>query len=270
MYNGNLAGVSMDGKSFFYENPLEIDVEFNNVNTSTNGGKRFPITQRKEVFDCSCCPPNVIRFIASIGEYLYTYSEDTIYVHQYIASDSVVDGVNISQNTDYPSNGEIKISVRGNNKKQIALRIPDWVKSFSLSHAHTLKDGYAYITLGGEEVDIVLDLKMNVRFIKSNRRVHENAGKVAVLRGPVVYSLEGGDYGDDVSAVFLDTKGEFIPKEKEFLVPSIYAKGYIEKENESLYFDDTDSMDEKNIKLIPYFAYANRGESDMIVWINKK
>ncbi len=270
MYNGILAGVSMDGKSFFYENPLEIDVEFNNVNTSTNGGKRFPITQRKEVFDCSCCPPNVIRFIASIGEYLYTYSEDTIYVHQYIASDSVVDGVNISQNTDYPSNGEIKISVRGNNKKQIALRIPDWVKSFSLSHAHTLKDGYAYITLGGEEVDIVLDLKMNVRFIKSNRRVHENAGKVAVMRGPVVYCLEGVDNGDDVSAVFLDTKGEFIPKEKEFLVPSIYAKGYIEKENESLYFDDTDSMDEKNIKLIPYFAYANRGESDMIVWINKK
>ena len=72
MYNGALSGISMDGKGFFYENPLEIDVDFNNVHPCTNGGRRYPITQRKEVFDCSCCPPNVTRFIAGIGEYMYS------------------------------------------------------------------------------------------------------------------------------------------------------------------------------------------------------
>jgi DUF1680 family protein len=93
LYNGVLSGVSMDGKSFFYENPLTIDPDFNNVNTCTDGGKRFPITQRKEVFDCSCCPPNVIRLIADIGDYMYSYNEDTIFVHQYINSDAIQEAI---------------------------------------------------------------------------------------------------------------------------------------------------------------------------------
>lgn len=269
MYNGILAGISMDGKSFFYENPLEIDVDFNNVNVCTDGGKRFPITQRKEVFDCSCCPPNVIRFIASIGDYLYTYSDDTIYVHQYINSESVVDGVKVTQTTDYPSNGEIKITIENTNKKQIAVRIPYWCKDFSMDVAYTLKDGYAYISLEGADVEISLNLKMNVRFVKSNRRVHENAGKVAMMRGPVVYCLEGVDNGKDIRAISVDTKGEYSVCEKEFLVPSIHGKGYIEKESEELYFDACESTEEIQLKLIPYFAYANRGETDMVVWINK-
>lgn len=269
MYNGILAGISMDGKSFFYENPLEIDVDFNNVNVCTDGGKRFPITQRKEVFDCSCCPPNVIRFIASIGDYLYTYSDDTIFVHQYINSESLVDGVKVIQNTDYPSNGEINILLKGNTKKQIAVRIPYWCKDFSVDAAYTLKDGYAYITINGDDAQINLNLKMNVSFVKSNRRVHENAGKVAMMRGPVVYCLEGIDNGNDIKAISVDTKGNYTVGEKEFLVPSIYGKGYIEKESEELYFDACENTEEIPLKFIPYFAYANRGETDMVVWVNK-
>ncbi len=268
MYNGILAGVSMDGKSFFYENPLEIDVDFNNVNVCTDGGKRFPITQRKEVFDCSCCPPNVIRFIASIGDYMYTYSEDTIYVHQYINSRALVDGVKVIQTTDYPSNGAIRISLKGNTKKQISVRIPSWCKDFSVDHAYTLKDGYAYISVDNGDVEINLNLKMKVRFVRSNRRVHENAGKVAMMRGPVVYCLEGVDNGKDIKAISVNPADDFVAKEKEFLVPCIYGKGYIEKDNDELYFDADENTQEIPLKFIPYYAYANRGETDMVVWVN--
>lgn len=269
MYNGILAGISMDGKSFFYENPLEIDVDFNNVNICSKGGKRFPITQRKEVFDCSCCPPNVIRFISSIGDYLYTYSDDTIYVHQYISSTANVDGVSIAQATDYPSNGEIKITLKGNTKKKIALRIPFWCKDFKISSAYTLEDGYAYIQLSGEEETVLLDLKMKARFVKANRRVHDNAGKVALMRGPVVYCLEGIDNGSDLKAIAVDTSSELVSKEEEFLVPSVYGSAYIEAESEELYFDDFDNYQKHPVKFIPYYAYANRGETDMLVWVNK-
>ena len=270
MYNGILAGISMDGKSFFYENPLEIDVDFNKVNVCTDGGKRFPITQRKEVFDCSCCPPNVIRFIASIGDYLYTYSDDTIFVHQYISSDSVVDGVKISQKTDYPSSGEIKIILENNTKKQIAVRIPYWCKDFSISAPHTLKDGYAYIELQKARVELSIEFEMKVRFVRSNRRVHENAGKVAVMRGPVVYCLEGVDNGNDIKAISVDINSEYTIGEKDFLVPSIYGKGYIEKESDALYYNTEENIQEIPLKFVPYFAYANRGETDMLVWVNKK
>lgn len=269
MYNGILAGISMDGKSFFYENPLEIDAKFNNVNTCTDGGKRFPITQRKEVFDCSCCPPNVIRFIASIGDYMYTYSDDSIFVHQYINSTAAVDGVKISQITDYPSTGKIKIKLSDNTKKQLALRIPGWCKSFDISVPYTLKDGYAYIELNGETAELSVDFKMDVRFIKANRNVHENAGKVAITRGPVVYCLEGVDNGDNIHAISIDIKGDFEIGEKDFLVPSILGKGMLEAESDELYFDAQENQTEISIKLIPYFAYANRGETDMLVWINK-
>ncbi len=267
MYNGILAGVSMDGKSFFYENPLEIDVDFNNVNVSTRGGKHFPITQRKEVFDCSCCPPNVIRFIASVGEYAYTRNESTVFVHQYIASEAEFDGVKITQTTNYPSDGTVKFTITG-DKKTFAFRLPSWCKDFEINQAYTLKDGYIYVE-GVENEDIILKFGMPVRFIRANYRVHDCAGKVALMRGPVVYCLEGVDNGKDLSAMRVDINTAATLGDTEFLVPNIETKGYREKPCDCLYCDATDEYDEIKLKFIPYFAYANRGESDMAVWVRK-
>ena len=92
LYNGFLSGISLDGKSFFYENPLEIDPDFNNINYSTAQKERFPITQRLEVFDCSCCPPNIVRFIPSVADHLYTYDSDILYLHQFMDSAACCDG----------------------------------------------------------------------------------------------------------------------------------------------------------------------------------
>lgn len=269
MYNGSISGISMDGKGFFYENPLEIDVAFNNVNKCTDSGKRFPITQRKEVFDCSCCPPNIIRFISSIGEYLYSYSDDTLFVNQYINSVAESEGMTVSQTTDFPSTEDIKLNIRNSSKKYIALRIPAWCKSFEINKAYTLKNGYAYIEIS-ENDEILLTLSMPVTFISSNKKVHECAGRIAVMRGPVVYCLEGIDNGKDLSSIRIDIKERAEISEREFLVPNILLKAYKEPENDSLYFEATDELVETNLKFIPYFAYANRGETDMLVWVLKK
>ncbi len=267
MYNGILAGISMDGKSFFYENPLEIDIDFNNVHPCTDGGRRYPITQRKEVFDCSCCPPNVTRFIGGIGEYMYTYNDDTLFVHQYIDSKCDVEGTSVAQSTNYPSDGNVTIKIKS-DKKQIALRIPGWCKSFEINKPYTLKNGYAYIDIWADD-EISLSLDMPVKFISANKRVHTAAGKVAVMRGPVVYCLEGVDNGKDLSALTLDIKTDTNIVEGSFLVPDIIAKGYKEPDNGDLYFEATDDLTECEMKFIPYYAYANRGESDMLVWVRK-
>lgn len=269
MYNGVLAGISTDGKGFFYENPLEIDVGFNEVNKCTDSGDRYPITQRKEVFDCSCCPPNVIRFISSIADFMYSYTEDTLFVHQYINSDADFEGMTVKQITNYPEDEEVIIRIQNNTKKCIALRIPGWCKNFEINKDFRIKDGYAYISC--EETDeIRLKFSMPVTFIAANKKAHENAGRVAVMRGPVVYCLEGIDNGEDLNSLRVDIKEKGALTKGEFSVPDIILKAYKEPENNSLYFEATDDYEETQIKLIPYYAYENRGETDMLVWILKK
>ncbi|MBR4286497.1 MAG: glycoside hydrolase family 127 protein [Clostridia bacterium] len=269
MYNGALSGVSMDGKGFFYENPLEIDVDFNEVHPCTDGGRRYPITQRKEVFDCSCCPPNVTRFIQGIGEYMYSYTDDTLCIHQYIESQMTFENTKVTQKTAYPSDGEVVITLENNKKDSVALRLPGWCKEFTVNKEYNLKNGYIYIK-ASENDKIKINFNMPVRFISANKKVHTNSGRVAIMRGPVVYCLEGVDNGKDLSGLRVDIKGETQIVDGEFLVPDIIAKGFKEPENDSLYFEATDEYIEATLKFIPYYAYANRGETDMLVWVLKK
>lgn len=268
MYNGIMSGISLDGKSFFYENPLEIDPDFNNINTSTKVKERFPITQRVEVFDCSCCPPNIMRFVASISGLIYGFDDNTVYINQYINSEGDVNGIKISQKTDYPNNG--KITVRCNsNKKQIAFRIPCWCKSFNINKKYSIKNGYAYVDLDSEE-NIELELDMPVRIISANRRIHSDAGRIAVMRGPVVYCAEGIDNGADIKSIALPTESVFELAESEFLLPILKTEAYRPFESDSLYYEAVDDYEKIPLTLIPYYAFANRGESEMQVWLLRK
>lgn len=258
----------MDGKSFFYENPLEIDPRFNNVNPATNEKERFPITKRVEVFECSCCPPNIVRFIPSIANLMYTYDNETLFVHQYINSKTVDGEIEIEQHTDYPSSEKIAIRCSA-PQKYIALRIPGWCKSFKLDKQYELKNGYAYVKLdGSSEIELCLD--MPAVFVKSNRNVHENAGRVAVLRGPVVYCAESVDNGENLKCVRVDTSKKIAVGEKEFSVPALTVEAYREKESDMLYAEIGEDYEKVSLKMIPYFAFANRGESEMLVWFLRK
>ncbi len=268
IYNGFLSGVSMNGKGFFYENPLEIDIDFNDINPSTKDKERFPITQRKEVFDCSCCPPNVVRFIPSIAELMYNYDSEAIYVQQYINSQAECGNIKINQTTNYPVDGIINIKCEA-PQKYIALRIPCWCKSFSVNADYTLKNGYAFIKLSGKS-EIELKLDMPVTCVKSNKRVHENAGRIAILRGPVVYCAESVDNFKDLKTVIVDTAAGFGLGDSEFILPSITAHAYKEKDSSELYSVIGDDYEETTLKLIPYYAFANRGDAEMLVWFLAK
>ena len=269
IYNGFLSGISMNGREFFYENPLEIDIDFNDLNPSTHEKERFPITQRKAVFDCSCCPPNVVRFIPSIADLMYHYDDETLYVNQYMDSSAACDGIKITQTTAYPADGVITITCSA-PQKYLALRIPAWCRSFQINADYEMKNGYAYVRLLGE-TEIQLCLDMPVVCVKANRRVHENAGRIAVMRGPLVYCAESVDNGKDLRSVKIDTDAPFTLGDNEFILPSITAHAYREKESDRLYAPLDESEEEAmTLRLIPYYAFANRGAAEMLVWFLKK
>lgn len=268
IYNGVMSGVSSDGRSFFYENPLEIDPDFNHINTATKRKERFPITQRLQVFGCSCCPPNILRFVASVAGFLYSIDDETVYVHQYMNSKTDTDRIMIEQETEYPKNGKITVKCNA-DKKFIAFRIPGWCKSFRINRDYFMKNGYAYVALNGAD-KIEIELDMPVRIIAANRRVHSDAGRVAVMRGPVVYCAEGIDNGADIKSVAIDINAEFEMQDCEFLLPSLKTKAYRQKENENLYFEAGDDYEEIPLTLIPYYAFANRGETEMQIWLLRK
>ncbi len=267
LYNGFLSGVSMDGRSFFYDNPLEKDPDFDNVYAATKRSERFGAPVRKEVFSCSCCPPNITRLISTIGNYLYSYDEETLYVHHYVNSVTECDAMVIEQTTDYPASGNIKLKVNTNGRK-LALRVPGWCRKFAIDADYVLENGYAIISADREEVDVAFD--MPVTPVRANRRVHDNAGRIAIMRGPVVYCAEGVDNGKDIRNIRVDLRGEFKLCDSEFLLPAIQATAYQLPESDALYFAAEDDWTEMPLTLIPFYAHANRGATEMNVWLLEK
>lgn len=272
LYNNGLSSVSLDGKSFFYVNPLAIRTHLLERNSSQlNTHENLPITQRKEVFDCSCCPPNITRFIASVADFLYTYDENTVYVHQYMASETKKDSFSISQKTDYPNNGRIEIKT--NNIKNIAVRIPGWCEKYSISVNGAKADfeivkGYANIQNLTDECTIVLDLDVTPFIVYPTSKIKDYISRAAVQRGPVIYCAEGADNDFSVMSFRLDTDTEFTEEYNELYgTYSLTACGKIPVENEELYSRHKETMTDAKIKLIPYFAFANNGESDMEVFL---
>lgn len=268
MYNGSISGVSIKGDEFFYENPLTIDLADHDKNHATQNKERYPITQRVKVFDCSCCPPNILRYVNSIGDFLYTEDSDILYVHHYMNSSTEFEDKKISQETVYPSCGKVKLTVKGKYKK-IAVRVPAWCKKFDASAPYTIKDGYAYFNMA--EV-IELDFNLKPRFVVAAPGVHENAGKAALMLGPVVYCIEGVDNEGDIFGLSVNKATSFdVKKDEYFGLPVIIVEGFSLVDNGNLYSDiDSVKYESRKIKFIPYYGMENRGETDMLVWIPVK
>lgn len=269
MYNGALAGVSLDGKAFFYENPLEIDPAFADVNTSTEEKQHMPIMQRKAVFDCSCCPPNILRFIASIAQSFYTVSDQdgTVFVHQYAQSEADLGAGRIAQVTDYPVSGRIVLSIEGGIRR-VALRIPLWCRTFTLSVPYEMQGDYVYADVP-EDGKIVLDIPMEVQLIEANAAMQDNAWRVAVMRGPVVYCAEGIDNGEKLRSLSLVSGEPFTQEQSDvFGLPVLRTRGLRKRSSAELYARYSESYEDTEITLIPYYAYANRGVSEMNVWLH--
>lgn len=271
LYNGFLCGVSLDGKSFFYDNSIEVDLI--GVHSPKDGRHKpfAPITQRVEVFDCSCCPPNVTRLIADIGEYSCSANDSTIWLHQFIAGEFEQDGKRITVETLYPENGKIKITAEGSFT--LALRLPAWCKNYTLSGGKNAKlqsDGFIYVDVADGEV-LEYGLDMPVRFVQANPKARQCCGRVAVQRGPLVYCAEGVDNPTPLRGLFVDpTAGGKLNKNEELGFWEIELDGFVQPESDELYYDYDSALVPQKIKLIPYYAYANRGETDMLIWLSRK
>ena len=267
LYNGVLSGLSQDGKSFFYENPLEINL-----------AERFdlpfakphrPITERVECFECSCCPPNITRLLATLGNYVYGAEGDTLFVNQFLSSTLDFEGISCTQKTNYPHNGCVKLNVSG--ARRVAVRIPAWCEHFTLNKPYVMQNGYAVVENDGFE-EIILGLDVSPRLVFADPRVLRDVGKACVMRGPVVYCAEGVDNGKYLHSFLLPITPVFEECDGAFALPTLkipcqYRVPFADGE---LYRNRPAALADATLTLIPYNAFANRGESDMLVWFGIK
>lgn len=285
LYNGVISGISLDGKKYFYVNPLEVWPQA----CKDRADKEHIKVERQKWFECACCPANVSRIMTSLGQYIYSHSEDEIYVHLYISGQSELEmggqKVAIEQEGNYPWDGNINFTVKTEQSSEfaLALRIPGWCNSAELFVNGTkveiedLKgNGYVKVKRVWQNNDVVrLNLPMNVDVIRSNPNVRANAGKVAIQRGPLVYCIEEADNGNNLSDITIETKQEFNVHFNDSLlngIATISGKGY--RSDNSLWDGDLYKNIENNkipcaIQAIPYYSWANREAGEMTVWIRE-
>jgi DUF1680 family protein len=284
LYNSALSGISLDGRRFFYVNPLEVWPEA----CHNRADQRHVKVTRQPWFGCACCPPNIARLLASLGSYIYTKTnEREIYTNLYIGGTAEIELgdqiILITQNSELPWNGKVKLTLRVAKPEQftLALRIPGWCSAPKIAvngeavNLNTISDkGYAKITrvwVDGDTVD--LDFPMETVLITANPKVRANSGKKAVMRGPLVYCLEEVDNGADLHNLILNANTKFdVSFDPNLLngIAIISAEGVRELAN----WDDTlyrvnASLETQPVKLtfIPYYAWANRDPGEMLVWV---
>ena len=273
LYNGILSGIALDGKSFFYVNPLEVIPE-----AVRKDERKFHIKPvRQKWFGCACCPPNIARLIASLPSYAYTSCDDTLFVHLYMSS--VVDhlGTQVEVISSLLEKGEV--TIKTSQPSKLALRIPGWcdgryeIKGCKVA---SLKDGYLYVETTGEPVE--MSFAIEPKFIAADGRVTEDIGKVAVVRGPIVYCAEEKDNGKALAKLVVDTSLPIkVSDSTEFgvKVQILEVEGFREEVSadgseyvSSLYREYRGCRKvPQTIKLIPYRLWANRGEGEMSVYL---
>jgi len=286
LYNGVISGVGLDGKTFFYPNPLECDLHF-----KFNRGETL---DRQPWFDCSCCPSNICRFLPSIPGYIYAQAPGSLYVNLFVQSSSTIQldkklPVTISQETKYPWEGEVKITVSPEKASQFALRlrIPGWVQNqpvasdlYSYISAPSTpfsitingenvqfkeENGYAVITREWKPGDVInYTLPMNIHRVEANEQVVQDAGLTSIERGPIVYCIEGKDNGTELMNFALADSAKLVAKyEPEMLGGVVTISG-----NALVKASKTPEV--QRMTAIPYYVWDNRGINEMKVWIPRK
>lgn len=280
LYNTVLAGMALDGKSFFYVNPLEVLPE-----ACQKDERKFHVKDvRQKWFGCACCPPNLARTLSSISSYAFTENDDTLFVHLYIGSDikKQVNGQEVSVHIDsaFPWDGNVTVSVDGANVPfTLALRIPGWANSYTVSadsSDYTIKDGYLYLTRSWKQGEtLTLDFPMEIQVWNADPRVREDIGKAAVTRGPITYCLEEKDNGADLHLLTLDWNAPASVRDAVVAgepVKEIVMHGYREElpaPKAGALYRPIQKAEKKPVELtfIPYYTWANRGENEMSVWV---
>ncbi|WP_086472017.1 glycoside hydrolase family 127 protein [Devosia lucknowensis] len=270
LYNGAITGLSTDGKTFFYDNPLE------------STGKHHRWTWHA----CPCCPPNIARLVTSLGSYIYAVADDEIAIHLYAQSEARVVLANgarftLTQNTDYPWSGAIDIAIEPETAARFAvsLRIPGWARGAKLAvngqHVDLAvdADGYARLDRTWQKGDrLALDLPLEPRVLRANPRVRQDAGRVAVMRGPLVYCLEATDNGTGLNSILLQrglgrAETAAIPDLRGAIAIDLPAlRENAETWGADLYAEKAANTQTTTVRLVPYHLWDNREPGEMLVW----
>jgi len=280
IYNGFLSGISISGNKFFYPNPLASD------------GKH----QRSPWFGCACCPTNIVRFMPSLPGYAYAHRGDIVYVNLFAGGSATIkmddNTVHLRQQTSYPWDGDVKITVEPERSKEfvIYVRIPGWAqnqpvpsdlyrylskskKKITLKvndkpFALDMDKGFARIRRKWEKGDVVeVSLPMPIRRVLSHENVKDNAGKVALQRGPIVYCVEWPDNGGQVTHIVLPDDTELKAKYRKDMLGGVciisgQALGVqLSKDGRTV------AKDKGYFAAIPYYVWAHRGKGEMAVWL---
>jgi DUF1680 family protein len=283
LYNSVLSGVSMEGTKYFYTNPLASTTNYP-YHLRWEGG-RVPYISKS-----NCCPPNVVRTIAEVNNYMYSIGDDGLYINLYggnTISTQLKDGsaIKLEQVTNYPWDGKIVFKIKEAPVKETALhfRIPGWCKSYRFTVNGKTPFRFSPINYNGfeshrkewkagDKIELVLD--MPVTLIESNPLVEETKNQVTVKRGPVVYCLESVDLPQQkVFDVMIPASVKLQPVSMKIAggnVMALTGQAKLLQGNSwdnTLYRELNTETQPVKIKLIPYYAWANRGKSDMTVWL---
>lgn len=281
LYNSVISGMALDGKHFFYVNPLEVNPKA----SKRDPGKSHVKATRPSWFGCACCPPNLARTLTSLEQYVYTVQEETVYVHLYVESKGTVQlhhqDITLQQTVELSDEGYVNLSVEtGEKETSIALRIPDWATNVQLEKdgeecTFGNKDGYATVSVVGRTT-LSLTFDLSIIEVQAHPNVKENRGKVALQRGPFVYCLEEIDNSGDLHLLSLTGETTSQLKEEQELgaFVQIQAKGQKVVENDwtdQLYRPyQPPTVEEVELTFIPYHLWANRTLGEMRVWVDKK
>lgn len=275
MYNAGISGTDLELKRYFYSNPLTYRVN-SQIPFVSEGDMHFnsayahKATRRWKTFDCWCCPPQLFRTIAGMGRWVYGKNADTLYVNLFTSCDYKDDEIEICMRTEYPWDASVQINVVHAENKKLKIRIPSWCENPKVN-GEKVEHGYYEINVkSGDEIQV--EFPMKAVFMQANPNVEADRGMICVKRGPVVYCAEGIDCDTELDNICLEVRGTIQEHyEKDFLngvvVLDVPAKKVVQKND--LYYKVALDGEDTILKMIPYYAWANRDEADMSVWFPK-
>ncbi len=271
LYNGILSGVSLDGKRYFYTEALRRTANFPYT-------MRWP-KERQRYISCFCCPPNTLRTLCEAQEYAYAQSADTLWVNLFGQNTLSTKELEVEQTTNYPWDGKVTLTVkRAKNMSTMMVHIPAWAKDATIDGQPVAANSYVPVNRKWKKGDVIsINLPMRPRLVEANPLVEEAKNQVAVMRGPLVYCLESNDIeGVDINDIIIPAGIQF--REEPMTIDNhtfivlegeAYADTHEAWNNETLYQEVSDKPRHKvTVRLIPYYAWDNRGKTDMTVWMN--
>ncbi|HJD33130.1 MAG TPA: glycoside hydrolase family 127 protein [Candidatus Mediterraneibacter tabaqchaliae] len=284
LYNTLLSGIAMDGKSFFYVNPLEVWP----ANCMDRTSKEHVKPVRQSWYGVACCPPNITRTLASLGQYMYYQEKDRIYTNLFIANrtETEVDGVRVELELegDFPWKNQFKFHVRAEKQTDMSLyfRMPDYARSFRIIRegaetGFAVENGYARVD--GCFLDDCLEISFEApaQFVHANPQVRADVGKTALVRGPLVYCLEETDNGANLASLFVRSDEEIREEYDSQLLGGcqilrvggrkVSDDGW---DGRTLYRGSCPPvLEETELTFVPYCYWGNRDKGEMLVWLKE-